>query len=101
MRYPEFLKPGGTIGLVAPSFGVSGFPYEDRFFYARKKFEDLGYRIVECGHLYGLKKGKSASARIRAREFTKMYLDDDIDFIVSVAGGELMMEILPNLAHMR
>ncbi|MBR0385650.1 MAG: LD-carboxypeptidase, partial [Erysipelotrichaceae bacterium] len=95
MRYPAFLKKGDTIGLVAPSFGVSGFPYEDRFNYACKKFKELGFRIVESDHLYGIRKGKSASARIRAREFMKMYLDDDIDFIFSVAGGELMLEILP------
>ena len=31
MRYPEFLPEKGTIGLVAPSFGVSGFPYRNRF----------------------------------------------------------------------
>ena len=95
MRYPEFLKSGGTIGLVAPSFGVSGFPYEDRYYYAKKKFEDLGYKVVEAKHLYGIKHGKSASARIRAREFMEMYLNDEIDFIFSVAGGELMLEMIP------
>ena len=27
MRYPEFIKDGGTIGFVAPSFGCATEPY--------------------------------------------------------------------------
>lgn len=95
MRYPEFLKPHGTIGLIAPSFGVSDFPYEDRFYDAVKKFKEKGYKIVEAEHLYGIDHAASASAEIRAKEFMDMYLNDDIDFIFSVAGGELMLSILP------
>ena len=95
MRYPEFLKEKGTIGLIAPSFGVSGFPYEDRYVNALKKFETLGYKIRKADHIMGISHGKSAGARIRAREFEKMYLDNEVDFIISVSGGELMCEILP------
>lgn len=95
MRYPEFLKKKGTIGLVAPSFGVSGFPYEDRFYYARDRFRELGFNIVESDHLYGISHGKSASGQVRADEFMDMYLNDDVDFIFSVAGGELMLEMIP------
>ena len=95
MKYPQFLQKKGTIGLIAPSFGVSGSPYEERYESAYEKFTDLGYNIKTVSHLRGIKHGKSATARIRAREFEKMYLDDDVDFIISVAGGELMCEILP------
>ena len=31
MRFPEFLKPDGTIGFVAPSFGCSTEPYKTSF----------------------------------------------------------------------
>ena len=95
MRYPAFLPKKGTIGVVTPSFGVSGFPYEDRYHNARKKFEELGYTIKECEHLYGIEKAASTDGRTRAEEFMKMYLDDEVDFIISAAGGELMMDILP------
>lgn len=95
MRYPQFLKDNGTIGLVSPSLGVSGFPYEERFEYALKKFESKGYKFKKCDHLYGIEKAVSTDAKTRAEEFMKMYLDDDVDFISSVAGGEFMMEILP------
>ncbi len=95
MRYPDFLPKKGTIGLVAPSFGVCGFPYEDLYVNAKAKFNKLGYNIKESDHLYGIEKGASAPAQIRGQEFMKMYLDDEVDFIDSVAGGEIMVEMLP------
>ena len=66
MRYPPFLPKKGKIGVVAPSFGVSGFPYEDRYFNARKKLESLGYTIKEAEHIYGIEKAASADGRTRA-----------------------------------
>ena len=95
MRYPELLKKGATIGLVAPSFGVSGTPYEERFEYTLKLFQDMGYNVVTAKHLRGIRHAKSTSGKIRAREFMQMYLDENVDFIISVAGGELMLEMLP------
>ncbi|MGI6510465.1 MAG: S66 family peptidase [Erysipelotrichaceae bacterium] len=95
MRYPAFLKKGGTIGLIAPSFGVFGYPYEDKFNNAYKKFSNLGYRIKEVEHLRGAEKCRSTHDEQRAREFMETYLDVDTDFIFSVAGGELMMTMLP------
>lgn len=95
MRYPSFLKKGNTIGLIAPSFGVSGYPYTDRFDNSCKKITNLGYKIKKCEHLYGINKAKSCEDQIRAKEFLDMYLDVETDFIMSVAGGELMMTMLP------
>ena len=95
MRYGSFLNKQATISIVAPSFGVSGYPYQDRYENAKKKFLNLGYKLNESDYLYGITKGKSAPADIRASEFMKHYLDMGSDFVFSVAGGELMMEILP------
>lgn len=95
MRYPAFLKKGGTIGLIAPSFGVFGYPYQEKFDNAYKKFSTLGYKIKEVEHLYGAEKCRSTTDEQRAKEFMEMYLDVDTDFIFSVAGGELMMTMLP------
>lgn len=97
MRYPNFLKPNATIGLVAPSFGISGEPYTTKFTNGKKKFVELGYTFKEASSIYTLQKARSASAKQRADEFMRMYLDDSVDFIFSVAGGELMCEILPYL----
>ncbi len=95
MRYPEFLKENDTIGLVAPSFGVIGYPYQERFESACGKFEGLGYELVKCPSLYKTKKARSTTGKKRAKEFMDFYLDDDIDFLFSVAGGEFMVEMLP------
>ena len=95
MRYPSFLKKGGTIGLIAPSFGVSSYPYEEKYENAVKKFRNLGYNIVECDSVRNLSKLRSNTPAIRAAEFMQMYTDYRIDFIVSVGGGEIMMEMLP------
>ncbi|MDO4377898.1 MAG: LD-carboxypeptidase [Erysipelotrichia bacterium] len=94
MRYASFLKKQDTIGLVAPSFGVSGYPYQERFEHACKKFTNLGYKIKQSECLYGIDKAASAPSKVRAEQFMQMYLDLDTDFIISVAGGELMMSIL-------
>lgn len=95
MRYPAFLKKGDTIGLVAPSFGVNGYPYFERYQKAKETFISLGYKIKECPSIYNLKHAASNTPINRAKEFMDMYLDDEVDMVFSVAGGELMIEILP------
>ena len=45
MRYPEFLKPGGTIGFAAPSFGCSIEPYRSAFNHALEVFRRDGYQL--------------------------------------------------------
>ena len=95
MIYPDFLKKGSVIGLVAPSAGISIEPYYTRFFSALKKFEELGYKVVYSDTVFLTKNMRSQSAKKRAKEFMDMYLDDNIDMIFSVAGGEFMLEILP------
>ena len=65
MRYGSFLNKQATISIVAPSFGVSGYPYEDRYENAKKKFLNLGYKLKESDYLYGITKGKSAESALR------------------------------------
>ena len=43
MRYPKNLPEGGTIGLLAPSFGCATEPYFSAFQNALKKWKVLGY----------------------------------------------------------
>ena len=47
MRYPEFLKPGATLGFAAPSFGCTTEPYKSAFENAKKTFTRMGYRLFE------------------------------------------------------
>jgi len=97
MRYPSFLNIGDTIGIIAPSFGVATFPYNERYQSAKKKFIELGYKVKECPSLFTQIGAASNTAKIRAQEFMDMYLDDEVDFLISAGGGEIMCEILPYL----
>lgn len=95
MRYPKLLSKNNTIGVCAPSFGSPEDPYYTRYIYGKKRFEELGYKFKETEHILCLTKAESAPKEIRAKEFLDLWYDDNVDFIMSIAGGELMMEILP------
>lgn len=93
MKYPKFLQKGSTIGVCAPSLSCPSNPYLIRYKEAKK---NLGYNFKEVNSLYNeFVKARSADKKIRAKEFMDLYLDENVDFIWSVAGGEFMNEILP------
>ncbi|MBQ7307181.1 MAG: LD-carboxypeptidase [Clostridia bacterium] len=81
--------------MVAPSAGIVIEPYKSRFENAVKTFTELGFNIKMCPSVYKMKNFRSNTPKLRAKEFMDMYLDDEVDMIFSVAGGEFMMEILP------
>ena len=95
MRYPEFLKPGGTIGFAAPSFGCSIEPYRSAFDHALEVFRRDGYQLQLGPNAYaGDGIGISSSPESCGKEFTEMYTSEKNDAIISCGGGELMCEIL-------
>ena len=97
MRYPEFLKENGRIGLVAPSFGCSSLePYHTRFKNALSYFEGEGFSTV-IGPCVNLDDGfgKSTSPDKCGAEINDFFLNDKCDVIISVGGGETMCEDLP------
>lgn len=96
MRYPEFLKPGGTIGFVAPSFGPSAPPYSLCFKAAEEFLSEQGYKLSvgeNCFKSDGI--GKSTDAESCGREINEYFTDDCCDVIISTGGGETMCEDLP------
>lgn len=96
MRYPEFLKDGGTIGFVAPSFGCNIEPYRSAFDNALKRFREMGYGTVLGPNCYeGSGLGISNRPEICGKELNDMYTSDEADVIISCGGGELMCEVLP------
>jgi muramoyltetrapeptide carboxypeptidase LdcA involved in peptidoglycan recycling len=95
VRYPEFLKENGVIGLVAPSFGCSVDPYKSCLEAAEKRFETMGYKITEgpnCRKNDGI--GISSSPENCGRELTDFYCSNDNDMLITCGGGELMCETL-------
>ena len=97
MKYPKFLKENGTIGVCAPSFGATIDPYISRLNSAIETFEEKGYTVKLTDSVRKLKKARSASSKIRAKEFLDVYKDNEVDVVISQAGGELMCEILQHL----
>ena len=95
MFYPNFLKPGSTIGVPAPSDGAYDNSSILRFKNAIKQFEEMNYKIIPSKNLYNSKMARSATAEERAKELNKMFESEDIDMIICAAGGEFLLEILP------
>ena len=95
MKYFDFLKKGDTVGLVAPSCGVSKEPYITRFYSAVKKLKELGLNVKYDKRIFNNEKIRSNSAIVRAKEFMDMWLDENVKGIISASAGEFMMEILP------
>lgn len=95
MRYPEYLKPNGTIGFVAPSFGCNTEPYRSAFDNAQKKLAALGHRFDIGPNCYaGEGIGISNTPEKCGRELTDYYCSEKNDVLVSCGGGELMCETL-------
>lgn len=96
MKQAEFLKPGSTIEMIAPSFGVTEEPYYSRYDLSKRNLKHLGYTIKEGENVHlDIGTFSSNTPEKRAQEFMDAYSDSSIDAIFSVGGGELMVDILP------
>ena len=101
MRYPEFLKKGGTIGFIAPSFGCAIEPYKTRFDNAGNEFKKRGYNLWFGPNCYeGSGIGISNTPEKCAEELNLVMTDridtpDKPDVIITCGGGELMCEVVP------
>lgn len=95
MRYPKFLKDGGTIGFVAPSFGCNIEPYRTAFQNALTKLEKAGYKPELGPNCYeGSGIGISNTPELCGEEFNEFYCSKSSDVLISCGGGELMCEDL-------
>jgi len=96
IRYPKPLKPGDTIGVCAPSTGVSGV-FSRKLDNAKKRFKELGYHCVETASVRNRGVLTSNTPAIRAREFEALYLDEKVNAVIPPWGGEFLMDMLPHL----
>ena len=98
MKYPENLKPGGTIGFAAPSFGAYIEPYRTCFLRADEVFQAMGYKTIKGPNVFkGDGIGISTDPASCGKELTEMYASKDNDVLISVGGGELMCETISHL----
>ncbi|MFA6755545.1 MAG: S66 peptidase family protein [Bacilli bacterium] len=95
MKKVIYLKKGGKISLVAPSFGCTTEPYKTRLNVAIDNFKKMGFTVDEGSNIYLAKNAtRSNSPKKCAEEFMDAYRSDS-NVIFSVGGGETMCEILP------
>ena len=99
MRYPDFLKPAGRVGFIAPSFGCASLePYHSRFNSALEFFKSKGYSPVVGENVFcdcGI--GKSNTPEKCGQEINTFFMEDKSDIIISAGGGETMCEDLDHV----
>lgn len=97
MITPKFIEKGETIGVVAPSDGFPNGKYKSATLKSVKRLEKLGFKIKFADSCFNSIAGRSNTAKIRAKEFAKMYFDNDVDIVIAISGGDYEMEILEYL----
>lgn len=90
----HFLPQNGVIGFCAPSLGVAGEPYATRFENAKNQLRTT-YTLWQSESVAKETFFASAPAKTRAKEVEEAFTKADA--VLSVGGGERMMEILPYL----
>lgn len=95
MIYPKFIKKGDILGVTAPSMGVIDPLKVNCLNNAIKKFEELGFNILETNNVRTMINGVSSEASIRAQELKALYENDKVTAIICVSGGEFLLEMLP------
>lgn len=98
MQYFEFLKKGDLVGIVAPSMGAGQEDYRiNRVNQASRQFKKKGINTIFCDNAFNNFNARSSDAKTRAEEFEKFFFDESIKGLISVAGGEFELEVLPYL----
>ena len=95
MRIPRPIKPGDTIGICAPSSGVTGEKFLKKIEYSESIFNEFGFNIKETESVRKNKKCTSNTPEKRLEEFMGLYKDDLVGAIIPPWGGDFLMEILP------
>ena len=97
MNYPEKLKLGDTIGICAPSAGIVKPEKIEKLELAIKTLEEMGYHVIETESVRKDEKGRSTSAKQRAKEFMELLENEDVKLIIFATGGDFLCETLDYL----
>ena len=97
MNYPEKLKKVDTIGICAPSGGISEKEDITKLELAENQLIKMGYKIIETKSVRKEAKGRSASGKERAKEFMELLENEEVKLIIFAAGGDFLIEIFDYL----
>jgi len=91
---PEFIKKNDILYLVAPSFGAATNPYKKRLIKSIENLKKDGFNIIEGENIYSaLGVVSSNTPYLRGKEINDAF-KSNATAIISVGGGELMVEML-------
>lgn len=96
MIRPRALRPGSTVGVVAPSWcGPAVAPH--RVERGKAFLESLGYRVRLAPHLFARTGWTAGMPKERARDLMGFFTDDGVDAIWAAIGGDHACQLLPHL----
>lgn len=97
MIIPEFLKPGDTLGVTAPSHPIDKEEDQYRFRNAKAKLRKHGYKVIFTDNVFvqADRYGRSGDGRSKAEEFNNLVNNPSVKGIYSAAGGDFLSEMLP------
>ena len=87
MILPKAIKPGDTIGVIAPS-NIILEKDEEYIEKSTKLFTDVGYKVKFGKYVRANTLGYGANAKERAEDINDMFADPEIKAIIAVKGGE-------------
>lgn len=93
---PERLRPGMTIGVVAPS---SPADEDETVRYGLELVESFGFKAKPGKHLFERTQYLAGPDEARAADLNAMFADSDVGAIMALAGGYGAMRILPHLDY--
>lgn len=97
MKYPDFLKKGDGIAVTGISDGIVEEKKLLKYENAIKNIENMGFRFCETENVRQSKNGRSSSASERAKQFMKVWEDENVASIIGAAGGDFACEMLDEL----
>lgn len=99
MIYPKFIKKNSCIGVSAVSDGCNNKKELMKMNNAISNIQNKGFNIRITDNCKTSTLGRSSDAVTRARELENLFLDDDVDAIICLGGGDFLIEILPILRY--
>lgn len=96
MIFPRWIKEKDTIGVTAPSYGIIDGTDRRRFNNAVKNLADRNYKVKMTDNVFTADEiGLSSDKTVRAEQFHSLIADKDVSAIISAAGGNFLIEMLP------
>ena len=95
---PPRLKPGDTIGVIAPSHPVQ--PFQEKYDKGIRNLKEFGFDVKEGKTVKLRYKGYMAGTDVeRADDINAMFADDEVRAIVCALGGSIAIRCLRHLDY--